>query len=146
MASKLRAETALPRLGWRARRHFQGRGWLLAGALLYLGVLLLPTQAHERYAFPAVPLLAGAATAPGKSTKVAWRGAALYGMITGAHLLNLAWAAPFSPTVEATFAGRVGSGIAIALLMCALALGGWYSLRQAGKSTVPLQAEGSAHA
>jgi hypothetical protein len=134
-------------LGWRAGRHTRQRGWLLCGALLYLGTFMLPTQAHERYAFPAVPLLAGAAAlSTNKSTKVVWQPAALYGMITGVHLLNLIWAAPFSPTVEAAFAGRTSAGVAIALLMCGSAMGGWYSLRQEGKGTYPLQAEGNANA
>jgi hypothetical protein len=134
-------------LGWRAGRRTRLRGWLLCGALLYLGVFMFPTQAHERYAFPAVPLLAGAAAlSADKSTKVVWQQAALYGMITGIHLLNLIWAAPFSPTLDAVFAGRLGSGAAVALLMCGSSLGGWYSLRQEGKSTYPLRAEGSANA
>jgi hypothetical protein len=134
-------------LGWRARFHDRLGGWLLAGALLYLGIFLFPTQAHERYAFPAVPLLAACvAVSSNKSTKVVWQHGVLYGMITIIHVLNLIWAAPFSPTLEAVFAGRVESGAAIALLMCGLSIGGWYSLMQNHKGAYPLLAEGSANA
>jgi hypothetical protein len=134
-------------LGWRARLHDRQAGWLLAGALLYLGVFLFPTQAHERYAFPAVPLLAACvAVSSNKSTKVVWQHGVLYGMITVTHTLNLIWAAPFSPTLETAFAGRVGSGAAIALLMCGLSIGGWYSLMQSCKGACPPLAEGSANA
>ena len=60
-------------LGWRARVRPQQPGWPLAGALLYLGVFLFPTQAHERYAFAAVPLLAATvALSSAKRTKVVW--------------------------------------------------------------------------
>jgi hypothetical protein len=134
-------------LAWRASAHTPLRGWLLAGALLYLGVFLFPTQAHERYAFAAVPLLAAsAATSSGKSTKVVWQQAALYGMITIDHMLNLIWAAPFSPTVEAAFAGRTGAGVAIAVLICGTMIGGWYLLKYESKGAYPLRAEGNVDA
>ena len=140
--------------GWRARREASGAAWLLTGALLALGVFLWPTQAHERYAFGAVVLLAGAVAVslplqrqagddmPGSGftgpsgTKVVWQSAALYAMITGAHTLNLLWAAPFSPRL-AWFAGGRIAGSLIALAMLGGALWGWAVLYRWERRNAP---------
>lgn len=130
---------------WKARRAVSDAGWLLAGALLYLGIFLWPTQSHERYAFGAVALLAGMTAAalrshhppPGRDktqtgTGVLWQSAALYAMITLSHTLNLLWAAPPLPWLTGWFAGNVGAGLAIASASLAAALWGWWVLYGVG--------------
>ncbi len=147
---------------WRVRREASGRGWLLAGALLYLGVFLWPTQAHERYAFGAVVMLAGMVAVglggrspdprpgvaemgggekrgrmryhPGGTVgaSVAWRDGALYAMITAAHTLNLLWAAPPMPWLASRFAGQREIGLGVALVMLLLAWWGWWMLHRMG--------------
>ena len=119
-------------LGWRARRGGL-RMWLLAGALLYLGVFWWPTQAHERYALGAVVLGGGwlslRAGQPHRRTTdlfvfpVLWHDAALYAMISMCHTLNLLWAAPFTPALEGWFANARGIGLAIAA--ATLLTAGW---------------------
>jgi hypothetical protein len=113
--------------GWRAR-HNGLRGWLLAGALLYLGIFLWPTQAHERYALGAVVWLggrlsAGGSVQEGPVPRYMWHDAAFYAMITVCHTLNLLWAAPFTPALEGWFAGAKGIGLAIAAVTVLTA--GW---------------------
>jgi hypothetical protein len=147
---------------WRARREASGRGWLLAGALLYLGVFLWPTQAHERYAFGAVVMLAGMVAVglggrspdprpgvaemgggekrgrmryhPGGTAgaSVTWRDGALYAMITVVHTLNLLWAAPPMPWLASRFAGQREIGLGVALVMLLLAWWGWWMLHRMG--------------
>ncbi|MBN1313554.1 MAG: hypothetical protein JXB30_19265 [Anaerolineae bacterium] len=96
----------------------------LAGALLYLGMFLWPTQAHERYAFGAVVLLAGAAAADEICVEGHVRlshSVLLYMLMTVACMLNLIWAAPFAVWLEGWFAGEsiIGMGIASAFVVAA---------------------------
>jgi Gpi18-like mannosyltransferase len=111
-------------LGWRARRE-GWQVWLLAGTLLYLGVFLWPTQAHERYALGAVVLLGGwlAHRRTEFGFPFLWHEAALYAMITVCHTLNLLWAAPFTLALEGWFAGARGIGLTIAVVTVLTA--GW---------------------
>lgn len=115
-------------LGWLAWRRLHaesrdGASMLWAGALLYLGVFLFPTQAHERYSLGAVVLL-GAATIlglrSGLSAPAAWL---CYADVTLLHALNLVWAAAFSPGLEGWFSGSTAWGMAIAAGF--VALSGW---------------------
>jgi dolichyl-phosphate-mannose-protein mannosyltransferase len=116
---------------WRhARRRSESYDiWFLAGALLYAGVFLWPTKAHERYLFVALPLLAGA-WATGRP-RIAGGIAALYGAFSLAQLLNLLWAAPFTPALEGWFAGNLYTGLLIAALGVTLGLWGWAALSAA---------------
>jgi len=104
---------------------------LLAGALLYLGIFLWPTQAHERYAFGAVVLLAGAAAADGLRIEGVFRlshSAGLYLLMTVACTLNLIWAAPFAACLEGWFAGEYIVGMVIASAFAVAAVWGGYWL------------------
>lgn len=105
------------------------RGWPLAGALLYLGVFFWPTQAHERYAFGAVVLLAGCVALSRLADR---RSAALYAIITAAHTLNLLWAAPSLPWLNG-FAGSTGVGLALAGIFALGGLWGMIELARLGR-------------
>jgi hypothetical protein len=72
--------------GWAWRHRAEGGRWVLAAALLYVGVFFFPTQAHERYAFGAVVLgwLWGGSAG----------GVGLPLALTALHTANLLWAAP----------------------------------------------------
>ncbi len=113
-------------LAWRKRRA-GAMTWLLAGAILFLGIFLYLTQAHERYALGAVVWMAGAAALPGLVThpQSASRLTGLYALITLAHSLNLAWAVLTSP---ACFAGQFVPGVGVALAIFAAAAWGWVAL------------------
>lgn len=102
--------------------------WFLVGALLYLGVFLWLTQAHERYAFGAVVMLAGMEAAAQGGTRVIWQSATYYGIITVTHMLNLVWAAPFAPWLAGWFAGQRVVGMVIAATMAVAAVSGWAML------------------
>lgn len=79
-----------------------------AGGLLGLAFFLFPTEMHERYAFPALALLALWAAARGRNERMYW-------LLTAALLLNLA--AKLSPE-------SLGAFIAVCLLLLfALLLG-----------------------
>lgn len=132
----LTAWTAL--VVWRAWRSMRS-GWAgklyLAGALLYLGIFLWPTQSHERYALAAIPLLAAAAAAtrpangersPGEEMnfppRLIWNVYIFYAIITVTVMLNLLWAAAPFAWLEAWAGDRAaGWGIAALLMLSA----GW---------------------
>jgi len=102
-----------------------GAGWMLSAILVYLGVFLFPTRIHERYAFGALIMAAGwfAISSMLRNRRYLWRDMALFVMISLLHLLNLVWAAPFSPGLS-FFAGNVTVGIVISTGFIALAVWG----------------------
>lgn len=100
---------------------------LQGGAMLYLGVFLWPTQAHERYVFGVVVLLAGAAMTRRKTWT--WH-SALYILITCACAFNLIWAAPFAPWLEGWFAGGHIVGNIVALMFIATAACGIWGMAE----------------
>lgn len=100
---------------------------LQSGALLYLGVFLWPTQAHERYVFGAVVLLAAAAVAATDTIYRVPRGL-LYILITLACVLNLLWAAPFTAWLDGWLTGGRIAGSTIALMFAAGAVGGIWQM------------------
>jgi hypothetical protein len=108
---------------------------LLGGALLYLGIFLFPTQAHERYAFGAVVLLAGAAAsmASREDRMRLSQPVCLYILITMACTLNLIWAAPFAPWLDGWLAGSRTAGMLLASVFLAAALWGGYVLSRRKK-------------
>lgn len=100
---------------------------LQAGAMLYLGVFLWPTQAHERYVFGAVVLLGGAALAGRFLARRDRRLICFYLLTTLACTLNLMWAAPFTAWLDGWFAGGPIAGTIIALMFVTVAAGGiWH--------------------
>jgi hypothetical protein len=101
-------------LAYRREERGQNRFILHTAALLYLGVFLWPTQVHERYAFGAVVMLAGAAAFDRAAAETRPSSLYLYLTISALHTLNLIWAAPFVPSLGGWFAGNVAVGIAIA--------------------------------
>jgi len=95
-----------------------------AMAMLYLGVFFFPTQSHERYAFGAVVMLAGALRMSQAGARRQLSLLALYGLITLLHFGNLVWAAPFWSALDGWFAGSqpvgvfIAGGLAITGLCC----------------------------
>ncbi len=109
-------------LAW---RRTDRAGWLLAGALLQLGLFLWPTGAHERYALGALPLLAAAwAACPPDAGR---RFAGLLTLLTLGHTLNLLWAAPPHPALEPLAGGRA-AGLILAVLLTTAGLWGLAAL------------------
>jgi dolichyl-phosphate-mannose-protein mannosyltransferase len=119
-------------LAYRARSN--PRNWLLAAALIAIGIFLWPTQAHERYALAAVSLIAlsGQIAQSGHRQQSSsinnllfflLKSDALYAMITITLTLNLLWAAPPVRWLDAA-AGERGAGLIIAALMLLCALWG----------------------
>ncbi|MBN1430948.1 MAG: DUF2029 domain-containing protein [Anaerolineae bacterium] len=101
---------------------------LQSGALLYLGVFMWPTQAHERYAFGAVVLLAGAAAVARQTDKPLVRPSLFYSLITVLCTVNLLWAAPFAGWMEGWFAGEHVIGSIVALMFVLSVVWGGYQL------------------
>lgn len=99
--------------------------WLAASALLAMGMFLFPTQSHERYLLPAVPLLALSIGADG--TEVRWQAVAAFVIISVLHALNLAWAAPVVAELEGRLSGNLMIGLTVAGLhmLSAIWLLGW---------------------
>ena len=105
-------------------------------ALLYLGIFLWPTQAHERYAFGAVVMLAASAAA----VPSCWRSIVLYLLATLAHGYNLVWSAPFSAVIQDGFAYRRGTGVVGAVAILGIAVWGFWLLVKAGREPPPSRA------
>jgi hypothetical protein len=76
-------------------------------AALVVGLYMLPAEAHERYLFPALALLAP--IVPGERA-VRW----LYGGLSATLWLNLVWVDPAHPLPQV--AGQLGWGMPVALV------------------------------
>jgi hypothetical protein len=100
--------------------------WSLAGALLYLGLFLWPTGAHERYNFGALILLLVARLDPSAPRRPLW---GLFILLSILHILNLWWAAVPMPWMT-LFAGSVPFGLVVSLGMLCAGAWGLYLLIQ----------------
>jgi Gpi18-like mannosyltransferase len=94
---------------------------LHSAALFYLGVFLWPTQAHERYAFGAMVMLAGAVVYERIAGSRGRISLLQYAIVTLLHTLNLIWAAPFADWL-APVAGNLIIGLSISAAMLGVAM------------------------
>jgi len=98
---------------WRARGN--PHAWLLAGSLLFLGLFLWPTQAHERYLFGALVLAPGVPALAGNPASL--RRGSLWALALGlGGALTLLWAAPALIGLPGP-GGWLPGGLALAVLL-----------------------------